>query len=184
MSLGELLHEAPGVLGLLLVAPLEGDDLAGGALVALCAPHRRARVRGRAPELGEDARLARSGPGLLGLRALGVDATAACGDLLDGVLDADARLLGRLLPVEELNGLLLRDLADEVGLGRVLDAAGQARRGARPRVDREHRHRPRLRLHRQLFRDFLPVLAVLQQILFINTAELQWNLKHLIKFQG
>ena len=140
MSLGELLHEAPGVLGLLLVAPLEGDDLAGGALVALCAPHRRARVRGRAPELGEDARLARPRPrpGLLGLRALGVDATAAGGDLLDGVLDADARLLGRLLPVEELNGLLLRDLADEVGLGRVLDAAGQARRGARPRVHREH----------------------------------------------
>ena len=184
MSLGELLHEAPGLLGLLLVAPLEGDDLAGGALVALRAPNCRARVRGRAPELGEDARLARSGPGLLGLRALGVDATAACGDLLDGVLDADARLLGRLLPVEELNGLLLRDLADEVGLGRVLDAAGQARRGARPRVHREHRHRPRLRLHRQLFRDFLPVLAVLQQISFINTAELQWNLKHLIKFQG
>ena len=142
MSLGELLHEAPGVLGLLLVPPLEGDDLAGGALVALCAPHRRARVRGRAPELGEDARLARPRPGLLG-----VDPTAAGGDLLDGVLDADAGLLGRLLPVEELYGLLLRDLADEVGLGRVLDAAGHARRGARPRVHREHGHRPRLRLH-------------------------------------
>ena len=56
VSLGELLHEAPGVLGLLLVAPLEGDDLAGGALVALRAPNCRARVRGRAPELGEDAR--------------------------------------------------------------------------------------------------------------------------------
>ena len=149
MSLGELLHEAPGVLGLLLVPPLEGDDLAGGALVALRAPHRRARVRGRAPELGEDARLARPRPrpGLLGLRALGVDPTAAGGDLLDGVLDADAGLLGRLLPVEELYGLLLRDLADEVGLGRVLDAAGHARRGARPRVHREHGHRPRLRLH-------------------------------------